>query len=378
MLARRWRVSAPLRAALVDHVIDDVPGAARTLLDAHIDEAIERTARVLDQTADLLTHLGSHGIRTVAFKGVALIAALYRDPARRKIADADILIAEHDLEATYHALLAAGMTPSFGRSLDVHRDFLASRSTTNNHSLTFTGADGLGLDVHWRLGDGPRGESLVRTLIDRSLEVPLNHRVIRVARPSDLMALTAHHIVRSDVELGSILKDLGDLLAWWTMGRDGWSVDDVVASARSFSLESALLAGWMTVARFNGSPALRAGIDEFRRLSPASTADASSIDALFAHALERAYVNQDLVAWYQPGAASRMLTARLMPWRRTSRRQIRTVRTEWTAHRIERQAHPWRRLRCLVRDAVRQSSVERAGYQALAAVRRQTFGDTPL
>ncbi len=360
--SRAWRILPPL-AERVRHFGVDLPEQESRLLRESLHEAAAQSTLVAHTAANLLASLAAVGIDAVPFKGVALIAGLYGNPARRMISDVDVLVLERDIEAVEELLVARGVRPLLYQSVQEYRaDRLGARS--NNYAMPFRDEDGVEVDLHWCLSERSNCTQFTQLLLADAVDARLMGNKIRIPSPADAMLLTVHHVVRSDMSVASLLKDLRDVLCWWILRPGSWELADLLDRARSLDIETAMLACLEVLTNFNGHARLA---EDTVFLRSSLTAEqcrlASEITALMLYRIEIGRINPDLVAVYQRGALKRWIRARIL-------------RPRWVAeHEGPKAAGSVRRLLRLVSGSVRQRGFERAGYRALATVRERLMGE---
>lgn len=234
-LAGAWRVVPALRARCDRGSLRRL----HTVAAAHAALTVHRSAGVLQL-------LQRHGVDGVAIKGIAVIAGLYERPAARMVSDLDVVVRERDFARTACILEDAGyvsVNPPFTR----HVADIGASVRLHNFSRTFV-RDGHEVDVHWRFGPRPPDGLDADAIVASARAAVLGTTPIRVATPVVAMLLCVHHALRGYFSPRTTLKDLLDLAAWWTLGRDAWDLDDVIVAAKRAGLASSLLAMWQIVA----------------------------------------------------------------------------------------------------------------------------------
>ncbi len=102
-----------------------IPDAARESLASIAALSRERTVRMLDAAAELIDALHAAGVDALPFKGALLAPLYYADPARRPLADLDLLVREKDTRASLAVLERLGYA-YYSRSAE---DFVYLRGT---------------------------------------------------------------------------------------------------------------------------------------------------------------------------------------------------------------------------------------------------------
>jgi hypothetical protein len=168
----------------------------------------------LDRAVEILGLLGAAGIPTLVLKGLALIAAYYRDFGTRPMADIDVLVPEAQADPAHRLLLAAGWTWS------ARKTFAERRAAA--HSGEFRNAAGAEVDLHWNvllasLGPGADDDfwAAAEPLVLRDV------RTLALCPTDQLLHVFAHGIqwsaepmVRWVADALTILQKAGDRVDW--------------------------------------------------------------------------------------------------------------------------------------------------------------------
>jgi len=114
--------------------------------------ALEQMAglRVLQALCEMRGILGSAGLRFACYKGPALAAQAWYEPALRESGDLDFLLPHDDAMRAYRLLLEQGFTPDNARASDSLEGRWLSPHACNLPTLIRT-SDGLQLELHWAL-----------------------------------------------------------------------------------------------------------------------------------------------------------------------------------------------------------------------------------
>jgi hypothetical protein len=245
-----WRLAAGL--AEDRHVLPTFGERIKMVLgDARPDVTVEsiaraktalsamRSAAALRSAENVMRELADAGIRSVAIKGVAVIATLYGSSSRRMVSDVDIVIRPEDLAAARATLAARGYedrSPPFER----HVAAIALSRTLHNFARTFV-RDGFEIDLHWQFGPRPPAELSTDRLLDNAVTTEIEERTLCVAGPIETALLLVHHALRGAFAASSTVKDLVDLSAWWTRHGSARG-EELVGAASDSGLGSSLLA----------------------------------------------------------------------------------------------------------------------------------------
>lgn len=110
-----------------------------------------RLQSVAAAITDVLTRAG---VRSLAYKGVALAAQTTGDPASRGFGDVDILVSPSDFIAAHNALIGAGARLMPGYVPDPHSHLWPTAQRIGNEApYRWRGVD---LDMHWRFDRLPQ------------------------------------------------------------------------------------------------------------------------------------------------------------------------------------------------------------------------------
>ncbi len=174
-------------------------------------------------------HLHQAGIAVVAFKGIASMAVLYRDPKHRTVGDADLLISRADLTAALACLQAAGFARRGSETLEQYLQFVdhAPRFAGNKAIALYAG-DGSEIDLHWEIaGSGLRVDEVLK----RARTAPLMNSGVPVVDSKDGFLLTVHHAIREDLGIENVCRDLLDAGLWCRHLHETGELEGAVARA---------------------------------------------------------------------------------------------------------------------------------------------------
>jgi hypothetical protein len=108
-----WHAMLPLLCSSLQTVAPQaVPEPVRRQLEAHYFANAARNLYLARVLGELLAWLGSHGIRAVPLKGIALAAGAYGNLALREVRDLDLLVSRRDVEQARQLFLARGYQPA--------------------------------------------------------------------------------------------------------------------------------------------------------------------------------------------------------------------------------------------------------------------------
>jgi hypothetical protein len=305
-----WRCIPRLRARLAQMDVD--AGEATAALASIAAEAAAHSALVCHGAARAMEALDAAGVRAAAFKGVGMIASVYRNPGSRMICDADILLERNDFHLASAALGQAGFRPAISMGIDEWLALLEVRVYPAHDFLDFVNDDGVRLDVHWSFGAGGKGFS-IGDMLDRSVTATLARREIRVVAAEDSILLSASHLLRDRLSPRTAVKDLADIDAWLS-AEDRWSPDILLERASAAGFVTSILTCLRILAHHDrdGRAAEIAGrISEGS--SPGERESAGRLASLFAHQLRRGEISDAAVgmAAVTPSLAARFLVSRI-------------------------------------------------------------------
>lgn len=374
-LAGEWRVLPKLRARLE---LLDLLGEldCGDQLSRELSAATAMSIRAVHEAKNLLQALSNQGIPHCAFKGIALVAGLYRRPGLRTVGDLDLLIEPDRLEETRAVLAEHGFTslsPHFTamvRSLDrngslktpdlTDRDLLSTtlreQMNLGNLCLVLINSTGFEVDVHWSIGTRPPTFMSASSIIGRAESGDLLGVPVTVASPVDAILLTAHHALRAAMAPFPTVKDLCDLAEWMgELPAGRWSLAQAAEAGRQARLQVPLCALWSTLASVDPKPELTEGIRE--------------IDEHMSHSERRQAAR--LAGWFNEQVAGRKLNPDVMdlfqsPWKvgRMLMDRVRASDTGAGGPGPSIQSKPWlSRAFMIVRELVRPRRL--AGYRAV-------------
>ena len=142
-MAERHGMTALLNHELDSVCPDRIPAAWRARFERQAKSNLVHTA-VLGRVLDLLDR---NGIPAVPLKGPALATLAYGDLTLRAFSDLDLLIPRNDVARTMDLL--AGMW--FRLESGLHWSCASACLRSKEGELSFRRADGVRLDLHWRL-----------------------------------------------------------------------------------------------------------------------------------------------------------------------------------------------------------------------------------
>jgi hypothetical protein len=182
-LAAFHRVAPLLERALREGGASGVPTSARAELAAYVRTISHRSLLLTGELARLLKQLEAGGVQAIPFKGPALAALLYGDPALRHFDDLDVLVRAADFPAAKETVLALGFQPREQHSL--HESFSRVRGDME-----------IVLELHWAFMPLPEVfpfDSHLEAAWARCETVSLGgHKALAFAPADQLLYLCAH------------------------------------------------------------------------------------------------------------------------------------------------------------------------------------------
>lgn len=319
-LAVAMHVVPPLRQRVARWALP-LDDEAQRALHAASAAAAAQSAATAHRAVTVLKTLAAHGVRATAIKGIAAMANLYRGPGQRMLSDIDVLIDVSDLARACETLATIGFTCRI-IDLEAYLTFLANRPqagvTSGHHFLVFTDANGIEVDLHWRLSAEPPAGLQSRAMIERGEIAPLLGTPIRALAPIDAIMVLTHHVVRDNFHPHTTLKDLSELAEWWRVQPQRWPIDELQRQAGACGLASPLLALCRLLTSYDRDSRARAGSDGLTAVaSPRERADAERLGDLFDGQLFGRTLNHDLLALLSPLVVLRFARRRLTQWNRT-------------------------------------------------------------
>jgi putative nucleotidyltransferase-like protein len=374
-LAGEWRVLPKLRARLE---LLDMQGEldCADQLSRELSAATALSIRAVHEAKNLLQALSNQGIPHCAFKGIALVAGLYRRPGLRTVGDLDLLIEPDRLEETRGVLAEQGFTslsPHFSamvHSLDrkgtlktpdlTDRELLSTtlreQMNLGNLCLVLVNSTGFEMDVHWSIGTQPPPFMSASSIIGRAEKADLMGVPVTVASPVDAILLTAHHALRAAMAPFPTIKDLCDLAQWLgELAEERWSLAEAAEAGRQARLQVPLYALWSILASVDPKPELTEGLREIDdRMSPGERRQAARLASWFNDQLAGTRLNPDVMDLFQsPWKVSRMLFDRVRGSDNRAGQPHSSI-----------QSKPWlSRAYLIARELVRPSRL--AGYRAV-------------
>jgi len=177
-------------------------------------KATADSARKLHFGCCALIALCDAGLPAAGFKGIAAIGHLHGGQPVRGIGDVDVLVPPARAGHALDVLQAAGFRSKVSglTASEVIAFARASPGSAGNESISLVTADGIEVDLHWRLGAFDVDGALAAA---RHVRV-LGHSVPLV-RPGLGLLLSVHHALRNDFVPDQVIRDLLDVLGWLRM-----------------------------------------------------------------------------------------------------------------------------------------------------------------
>jgi hypothetical protein len=291
----------------------------------------------------VLRRLAEANIAAIAFKGLASLACLYRDPRQRVIADTDILIHEADLPRAAGILAGMGYRGPAAGDLTRYREFLRrAPGFGGNEELVFQNPRGTSIDLHWRLGSSVD----VPALIGRARPATLLGTAFLAVSPQDGLLLCVHHSARNHFSPDLMMRDLLDLELWCAEVLASDQADATWETAAAQGLLAPLLALTGILGRYRpGCAAARLAV----RIEPAVSAgerrSAASLRELFDTQLAEGQIERDLLYLFRPSEAKQILAGLCFG----GRRHLEMARSMDAAHAGE-PVSVWKRLSVIARS----------------------------
>jgi hypothetical protein len=193
---------------------DHLPQADRVAMAHRRIEATASCARRLHFGCRALASLRDAGIAAAGFKGIAAIGRLHQGQPSRGIGDVDVLVSPTSATRAITVLQGAGFRSKVeGLSTEEVIAFArSSPGSAGNESISLVTAEGIEVDLHWKLGafhvDAALAEaSPIRVLGD----------TVSLVRPGLGLLLSAHHALRNDFVPDEVIRDLLDTSGWFRL-----------------------------------------------------------------------------------------------------------------------------------------------------------------
>lgn len=149
-----------------------------------------RNRRLADELLAVTRRLAEAGVPTLAFKGPALAAMVYHDPALRVSSDLDILVRRRDLALALGVLAAHGYRQVFR-----HSRLFEALARPFRHAANLVSADFQSqIDLHWKLSQSYYAFALRGELIWRRLApVRIGGELRQTLAPEALLIVLCMH-----------------------------------------------------------------------------------------------------------------------------------------------------------------------------------------
>lgn len=188
-----------------------LPQADRVAIAHRRIEATASCARRLHFGCRALASLHDAGIAAAGFKGIAAIGRLHQGQPARGIGDVDVLVSPVSATRAITVLNGAGFGSKVG-GLSTEQVIAFARSSpgsAGNESISLVTAEGIEVDLHWKLGAFDVDAALAEASPIRVLGVP-----VPLVRPGLGLLLSAHHALRNDFVPDEVIRDLLDANGW--------------------------------------------------------------------------------------------------------------------------------------------------------------------
>ncbi len=190
---------------------DHLPQADRAAIAHRRIEATASCARRLHFGCRALALLRDAGIVAAGFKGIAAIGRLHQGQPARGIGDVDVLVSPTSATRAITVLHDAGFRSKV-QGLSTEQVIAFARSSpgsAGNESISLVTAEGIEVDLHWKLGAFDVDRALADASPVQVLGVP-----VPLVRPGLGLLLSAHHALRNDFVPDEVIRDLLDAHGW--------------------------------------------------------------------------------------------------------------------------------------------------------------------
>ena len=290
-----------------------LPASAASDLDRRFREGYARSVLQARAGLTICAALEREGVSTVAFKGLASMAALYDGPDQRVVLDADLLITAPDLDRAARILEAHGFRPETAGDLTEYIAFVRhAPGFGGNEVLTFHDGRGDTIDLHWRLGAGLDPAAIIA----RAQPATLLGTPFRAVSAEDGVLLCAHHALRNHFTPDSLIRDLLDLERWAERLESHGGLDHAVQSARAHGLAAPLLAATSIIAMHDGQSAAARMALRLSKTSPSLVQSAARLHALFMTQVREGPFDRDVLYLFRTSELREILSGILFGgWR---------------------------------------------------------------
>jgi len=192
-LALRHKLGALLYWNLNAICPNAVPADVLSQMRRQFYANFKHSQRLTDELLGLLDLFHAHGIEALAWKGPALAAAIYHNPALRLSSDLDILVHKRELLQAIVLLRSRGYRQTFklGHAWE-------AISLPFRHAYGFVDVTGtLNVDLHWRISQSYFACRLdTEQLWTQLAPVSINGAVIPSLAPEQLLMILCMHGAR--------------------------------------------------------------------------------------------------------------------------------------------------------------------------------------
>jgi len=168
-----------------------VPGELMTELCRMNQESTAKSLQMTGELVRLVANLETHGIKSVALKGIPLAFMLYGSIALRPPGDIDILVWPENVEPAIAVLegLDYEIADSSFSTLEQRKRYMG-----DGHHFGYTHKDkGISVELHWRLGDGAELALPISYIKDCLTGIKLGGHTINVLQQEELLIFLALH-----------------------------------------------------------------------------------------------------------------------------------------------------------------------------------------
>jgi len=216
-----------------------------------------RNLRVTAELLKVLSHLESHGIVGVPFKGPVLAQVAFGDLTLRQFANLDVLVRRQDFGRVKDLLLGAGY-----RFFDNLTEKQRHSAIRHGKDVSFNRPGGVLLKIHRRFATGCYGSTLdLETAIRRAVPVNLAGKTVRCLAPVDLLLTIC---LNSTFKLWSKLGDINDV-ARVVQSQGRWDWPDILRRAQEAGLRRIVLLGLSLAAELLAAPVPLEVLDQAAR-----------------------------------------------------------------------------------------------------------------
>ena len=232
--AQREGVAPLLYHSLKERDAADIPDPLLRSLEEQYYASLARSTLIYHELGTIIELFRSEGLQAILLKGAALAGTVYPNIALRPMGDVDLLIRVHDLPRVQEMLITQEYAFYPDRAREFDRSFGRAKMFTRQTPYL------MGIDLHWRLLEWPRGQQatlLTEWLWSNALERTVADIPTLVLSPEAQVLHLTSHLAKHGWQRLLWFYDIVQVLQYYEEELD-W--DLVIAKAREFEILKAL------------------------------------------------------------------------------------------------------------------------------------------